>query len=514
MIELLIAVVLFVVILIVAIKWYTIVPADKADVVVQAGKTRVFSAHADYRVGTTKASYFKIPEWVFLLHKGMKVHRMPLSILPIHVEDFLAFDEERARFVCDIVAYVSIHNPIKAAQRFSGKISELEQQVSKVVQATTRDATTKKKIREIINDREGLIAEIEEPLGSAISNWGLSLNEIELVEFKDPKGVGGVDSHVIADISSITEVQIESEARQKNAEQKKLAKVKEAQADEDARKREIERDEVVAKREQDKNRLVAEQQKLAREKELDVERVQEVKTAEIEKEKQVVIANQEKEVAKIEAARQKEVEAVMKEQKKLEGEGDRIRAEAQAKGAAARTREQKIAEADGEKQKLLAEATGDAAKVREKLLAEAEGIEKRLLAEARGKEKLQQVLSKFDDDAIRAFVAKELVEKDRAIGIAFAQALENADVKAFLGGDKSDKESYNIGRMMMALQIANSPTADAVLNRAARPNDLGLTALGLGSLKDRADTSLEEELEEVEEEVEETEDDTEDEGYQ
>lgn len=429
--------------LIILFSMYKIVPANFADVVVQSGKTRVFSSdrkhsgEGDYSSGG-KSAYFKIPG--FIPGIGMKVHPMPLEILPINVPDFKAFDIDRARFLCDIMAYVAIDDPVTAAKRFNGDMQELATQVSKVVQATTRDSTTKKTVREIINDREGIIAEIKGPLQSAISNWGLQLKDIELVEFKDTG-----ESHVIADISSIIEEQINSEARQKNAEQRKMARLKEAIADESAKKREIERDEEVAKREQQRDKLVAEKEKDAVNQKLEVVKVEKVKNQEIEKEKAKVLAEQEKVVARIDAEKRKEVEEINKEQKRLEGEGDKIREQERA--------------------------MGQAAPIREKGTAEAEIILKKLRAEAQGKDDLQKALNRFGEDAIRALVAEAIVNKDLEVGKALAKALEYADMKVFAGSGAED--GFNMGKFIEAINISSPDTSRAIIHNMGKPRDLG-----------------------------------------
>ena len=422
---------LVVLLIIILAKWYTIVPPEFADVVVQHGKMRVFSSHPAYGTERTAdnktiAAYFKIPRKFWLFHLGMEVTRMPLKIMKIDVPNFLAFDNQRARFVVDIVAYITVKDPVVAAKRFSGGIQDLANAMSVIAQATTRDVTTKKPIREIINNRDDIIKAITPPMKEAIEHWGLDLNDVELIDFKDPsKQESGIDSHVIEDISQMIEKQINSEMRQKNAEQSKIARVKEAETDEEARKREIARDEEVSKREQEKNRLIAEKQKEATREQLEVTKVEQVKNAEIQKEKAIVIANQ-----------LREVEEINKQQKKLVGEGDRLMKEEQAKGEAA-------------------------------------PILEKLLAEAKGKDELQKALNRFEDKAIRALVAEKIVEKDRAIGIAGADALRAAQINAFLGGGAEGEKAFDIGKALAALTVANKSAADSVLHRIAVPNDLG-----------------------------------------
>jgi len=433
---------------------YTIAPANSAHVAVQRGRTRVFSSDKDCSTlkgysSEGRAAYYKVPN--FIPGAGMEVHDMSLEIQPINVPDFKAFDIDRARFLCDIMAYVAIQDPVEAAKRFGGNMKSLTDQVEKVVQAITRDSTTKKTIREIINDREGIIKEIKEPLTKAIANWGLSLKDIELVEFKDAPG-----THVISDISSIIEEQIESEARQKNAEQKKIARLKEAEAEEIAKKREIARDEEIGKRQQVKDKLIAEKEKIALAEQLEVTKVQKVKNQEIEKEKARVLAEQEKVVARINAEQKKDVEAIIKEQKKLEGEGDKIRQQQQAIGQAAPIREKGTAEAD------VIQVTGT---------AEADIIYKKWNAEAKGKDELAVALSKYGPGEIQALIAELLVDKDKTVGVALAEALAKADMKVFAGNGA--KDGFDLGKLVESINVSSPNTANAIIHKLGKPNDIG-----------------------------------------
>lgn len=452
-----------VVVLLIAFAWYTIVPADAADVAIRRGDLKTFSPHEEYNVTAKgKAAYFKVPNWI--PGYGMTVHRMPLKVININVPDFLAFDVNRARFLCDIRAYVVIEDPVKSAKRFprdfsqdirrdrqhdgKAEMAELKEQVSKIVQATTRDATTKRTIIEIINDRQGIISEIKAPLSQALTIYGLKLEDIELVEFKDPteKQYGEkAPPHVIADYSSIEEVKINSQARQKNAEEIKLAELKEATAEEEYRQRQIERDEKIAMREEKKNQEVAKQAKIAMEETLEVTKVEEVKTQKINKEKMLVEANQ-----------RKEIEAINREQKRIEGEGDKL--------------------------KEIETATGIARKIMLEGKAAAEIIKAKLEGEADGKMKLQEALNLFSDDGIRAMAIIREIEKNENIGVATAQMLQLANVKAFLGGTKSDEDAWNAGKQIESLLSSNTPTGISLLNSMAQKNDLGFKKLDFEQL--------------------------------
>lgn len=415
--------------IIVASLMYTIVPADQAHVVIKRGVRQIFSSDPKYST-TKKASYYRIPKWVPGL--GMIVHEMPLNILSVAVPDFLAFDTNRARFLCEIRAFVIVKDPIESAMRFPGAsggidIEELGNQISKIVQAIMRDSTTKKNIREIINNRQGIIDYIKQPLADVLVNWGLVLTDIELIDFKDPtKSEFGEKepSHVIRDISFIEETKINAEMRRKNAEELKEARKTEAEAEQLARMREIMKEEEIAKRDQERLKIVAESQKIAVEKELAVEFTKRTTLEQIEKQR-----------ALIEANKKFEVEEVTKKQKVLIGEGDKLMRIEQAKG--------------------------DAAPIREKGFAEAEA-----------KEKLQLALNKFGDSAIRALVAEKIIAMQQAVGVAGAEALKQADVRLFSGGDGA-KAGFELGKLIESIGTSSESTALSTMNRIARPNDLG-----------------------------------------
>jgi flotillin len=419
---------------------YRVVPADYVDVIIQRGEPRMVSSHKDYQTKEGQGSYFAIPSWFFLFKLGMEIHRIPLKILSIEVKDFLAFDQDRARFICDIVSYVAVEDPIMAAKRFSGNLQQLNDEISRVVQATTRDATTKKKIREIINDRKGIIEKVREPLEKAISHWGLALKDIELLEFKDPRsGENGADpSHVISDISSIIEEEINSEARQKNAEQRKIAQIKEAAASEAAEKRKIEKDEAVGIREENKNKMIAEQKKIAEEKRLEVERTVQVTEAEIKKQAAIVNAEEEK-----------KTEEIIKERKRLEGEGDK---------------ERDIQKADGV-------AALQAVPIRETGKARADAREAEGKAEAAAKEALKKALDKFTEEHIKALTAELVINKNAEIQVESAKALQNSNLNVFSGG-KASEQGFDLAQLLQSVKVNNPSGYNSLLNRFARPNQI------------------------------------------
>ena len=269
--------------------------ADEAVVITHQGKMMVLSGHPEHRYSAevvlndegsvistkriphNKVAYYAIPSSIPFI--GRQIQKMPLNMIEISVPDFETFDEERAKFNCDVKAYLYIKDVMIAAKRFPGNMEELKSQVGAVIQGATRQVTTTKKIREILVDREGIRDSTREKVKKEVDEWGLELSDLEILDFKDAKG-----SSVITDISSIKHAEINSEARQKNAEQHKSARLKEAETEEDARKRELQKDENVGVREKTKNQNIAIEDQKAQTELMKVLQINTVRKAEIEKE--------------------------------------------------------------------------------------------------------------------------------------------------------------------------------------------------------------------------------------
>lgn len=406
------------VIIICAISWYRIVSPSEAHLVVTPHTK--FTASPDEKIGTTKF-YFKIPEWIPFLGRVVR-------IMDITIREKLTtqetYEKDQARYKVSSSLKYRITDVKKASETFTDG-AELERQIDEVVKSSVRAVTVKYDVNDARAKKKVMEGEIRLEMTDDLEQWGLALISFQLVDFQDIQG-----GSVISDISKRREVAITSKTREDNAEKIKQARIKEAEADEKSQKREIERDKVVGEEEQIKKQKIAEKEKEAQEKHYEVIKVQTIKQANIDKEKAIVHANQ-----------KKETEAVLREQKKLEGEGDRLRAEEQAKG--------------------------DAAPILEKGMAE-----------AKAKDALQAALNKFKDEAIRALIAEKVVDKDKEVGIATAKALEQADLKVFSGGE-SDRQGFDLGKLIASTSVADESTAMALGNKLARPNDIGLAALAL-----------------------------------
>jgi len=423
-IELIIGAVLFVVFIIMLIAMYRIVPPTEAHIVVGPSKKMVCAA--DEKVSTTLDKEGNIADqgskWYFHIPIIRTIRKMDITIKELLVEQE-TYEKNQARYMVKSSTKYRIKDVQRAAETFVSD-SELQKQLNEVVRASVRAVTVKFDVVDARALKTKMTEEIQTEMQDDLEGWGLELINFQLVDFQDTEA-----SSVISDISERREKEIQAQTREQVAEKEKQAKIKEAESDEKAQEREIARDKVVGERKQEAIQAIKIQEKVAKEKELEVTRVQQVKTQQIEKEKMLVEANQ-----------RKEIEKINMEQKRLEGTGDRDRDIEQAKG--------------------------EAAPIREKGFAEAEA-----------KEKLQAALNKFKPEAIRALVAEQVVTMQEKVGVAGAEALSKADVRLFGGGE--DKGGFDVGKFVASMGVANEGSAQATLNKLARPNDLGFSALGL-----------------------------------
>ena len=435
-----------VVILVLLIIMYRVVPPSEAHLV--NGPTGKMVCSSDKQIaskaGRWHGIYFNIP----LIRK---IRILDLTTKEIIV-DQETYESKQARYLVSSSTKYRILDVQKAAERYINN-ADLQNQLKEIVKSSVRAVTVKYDVLKARAEKQTMEDAIRTEMGDDFGAWGLELINFQLIDFQDT-----TDSKIISNISERREAEISAQTRMEVAEKKKEAAIKEAEADQLSKEKEIERDKQVGIFKQEQVMEIAKREQDAKTEEYMVKQIETVRQAEIDKQQAEIKAEQEKEVAIIDANKLKEAETINKEQKRLDGEGDKLKAEEIAKG--------------------------EAAPIREKGNAEAEIIKAKGLAEAEAKEKLQLALNKFEDKAIRALVAEKIVAKDEAIGVATAAALKEADVKVFAGGTESDKNGFDMAKWISSMSTGNGTTADAILNKVARGNDLGMVALGLKSLAD------------------------------
>lgn len=411
--------------------FYTIVPPSEAHVVV--GRSGKFIASSDSTM-SGRRDYYAIPAGIPFIGRRRRI--LDITIQEIQITKLETIEKNQARYLVDASLKYRIKDVMKASETFTD-VMDLNGQLTDIIKAAIRAVTVKYDVTEARSQKQEMDDKIRIEMADDLEKWGLELVNFQLGDFTDTK-----DSTIISDISKRREVEIHTTTREQNADKLKNARIKEAAADQEARIIEIQKDKTVAEKEQNKTRDIAEQEKLTQEKMLDVIRTKTIKQAEIDKEKAGVAAEQAKQVAIINANKEKEVTEIEKQKAsinrdkmQLEGEGIRLKAQEQA--------------------------IADAAPMLEKLKAEAEG-----------KSLLQVALSKYDESALKALTAEAIVAANKDVGIATATALQSARITMFAGN--GGKDAFDIGQLISAASLSNEKFGNALINKIARPNDIGV----------------------------------------
>jgi regulator of protease activity HflC (stomatin/prohibitin superfamily) len=369
-----------------------IVDIKYADVVVRTKGTSIYSADTEIPEREPSAVYYNIPAWVPIY--GVIVKRMPLEIMQIPVKGYETFAKSNARFVIDVSVYCRIISVKTAAQKFPGtSIEDFKKGMSSIIVSAVRKTTANYAIEDIISKRKEIGDEIHNEIREDFAKWGVELTNVAVENIADAP-----NTTVIHDISAKKEAEINSLSRQEIAIKSKQAEIIEAENRELAEKRKIQADEQIAIRGQEKEKTVATMKQEAITKILDVERNEKVTRAGIEADAKIRTA---------EGTRQAQI---------VTSEGQR---------------NSQILISEGEKAAFELKGTGQAAGEKAIGMAKAEVIKSTKLAEAEGFLKMAQAQAAQQEGAEKI----RLIEKDEKIGIAMANALAQADIKFYGGGD-------------------------------------------------------------------------------
>lgn len=431
----------------IAIFFRTVVSTNETHIVQSANKTVSFGK--DQAAGNV---YYAWPSWIPKI--GIKVIKLPVSVISLKLESYAAYDKGRVPFAIDIMAFFRIEDANTAAQRITS-VQELEKQLTGILQGASRSILAGADIQEILEKRAEFGHQFTEATTEQLKAWGVAnVKSIELMDIHDVEG-----SKVIANIMAMKQSLIDRESRVAVAENRRTAQEAEIAAKQAVETRQVQADQLVAMRGVEKERTVQistqeatqavrEQEAITAMKTASVKQVDIVRAAEIERQKQVVQADQQKQTAVI-----------------------------HAEGVAAAG----IAQAEGDKQKAFLIAAGDL----EKSLRHADGV--RAEGEAEGDalraEQLASVTAQTtlaaavgaNDNYQRYLIAIRNVEKDQAVGIAQASALGKADIKIIantgdaIGGVKNAMEIFTskggttLGAMVEA--FAQTDAGQATLSR-------------------------------------------------
>lgn len=361
---------------------YTIVGANEAHVVITMGKGRriISSVKKDGIDGNT--SYFFIP---FL----MKKYIMPLTNVKLDINDINLNDREMAPFVCDVVTWLHVEDPVKAVERLNteGNIfGSLHSDLTAIVQAIARAASMKQEILDIMRDRTTFSTGVSSEVDVTLRDWGVKLVNLEVNDIRDAEDSEVIQNYEMqrkATIESQTRIAIanrDREAVEVEQSNKKMAETATANAEKAYKTSQIERDAALGIAEQTKQQTIAEAEAITNSKKIDALRVTEVGKAQVIK------------------------EAIIE---KAKGEGESIRI-------------------TGEKEADVVTLKGN---------AEASATKAKGLADAAAKDAMAEALKKFNDAGISLEKIKAAVSMQQFMAEAYGKIAENADIKIVTSGE-------------------------------------------------------------------------------
>lgn len=378
-----VGVVVLVILAIVFFATYTVIGSNEAHVIVFMGRGRSIKSPVGMNGTEGKTSYFYIP---FL----MKRYIMPLTNVKLDIEDIHLNDLELAPFICDVVTWLHIADPVRAAERLSfdnGNVfASLHADLQAIVQAIARAASMKQEILEIMRDRAKFSEGVSTEVDIVLKEWGVELVNLEVNDIRDEES-----SAIISNYEDIRKAGIQSKARievaarnreavEAEATNKQKAEIAVADSEKAFKTKQIERDTTLGIATQDQQLQIAVAEQKTNEQKVTASRVITVGEANIIKEATVVRAQGEADAIKV----------------KGEREADVITLKGKADGSA---------------------------------------IESKGLAEAKSKDAMAEALKKFNDAATTIEKIKAVVEVQKSFAEAYASIAANADIKIVTSGD-------------------------------------------------------------------------------
>lgn len=375
---------------------YKVVPTDEAHVRILNNRREVFMS-GKYKNTDMKSGYWVVPGIT-------KLSKLPLTNISIPVEDIKLNDINMAKFVCDVVCFVKIDDPVVASERtgvtvekerYEDGLENLSNDFRVMVESNARIAAAKQTILEIYKNRTTLDESITKELEKIFPEWGLKLVSAEIKDIKDVQG-----SSIISDIEKKSAAEISSQARVKIAEENSKAQIIEAKKLKEAEMEIAINEEEWQKRRVDKEKVIAIAE--ATKKKEEAERLRLANEALVEADQKLIVGNAENQKLKLE----KDAEA-NKIKIRLEAEANKLRVDM---------------EAEANSNKITKEGKASADIIRQTKLAEAEGMDK-----------LAQAQAKFNEAALNLEKIRAVKEIQIAQAKAYAESLQKADIKIVAG---------------------------------------------------------------------------------
>lgn len=361
---------------------YKVIGSNEAHVVVVMGRGRKIMSPVGGEGVRAKTAYFYIP---FL----MKRYIMPLTNVKLNVDSINLNDIEVAPFVCDVITWLHIAEPVKAAERLDftkNVFTGLHEDLIAIVQAIARAAAMKQEILEIMRDRATFSKSVMAEVDVVLKEWGVQLVNLEVNDIRDKEG-----SMVIQNYESMRKATVESKARievavrnreaiEQEQDNRQKAEVATALSEKTFTLAQTEKDAAIGIALQEKDQRIALAEKDTNATKVEALRVIEVGRADVEKEAAITTAT---------------------------GEGEALRIK-------------------GEKEANVISLTGT---------AEAEAIQAKGEAEAVAKEKMALALQKFNEAATVIEKIKAGVEVQKAFAEAYGKIAANAEIKVVTSGE-------------------------------------------------------------------------------
>jgi flotillin len=373
---------------------YQVVPPNQAHVIVSRSKgKKVYCTRSG--ANYAGSSYWKVP---FIQQRAI----IPLENIQLKIENIPLRDQNMAKFLGDVVAWLNITDPLIAAERISGKIdlAEINSDVHNVIQAVTRNESMYSTIIDILKNRKEFSERIEASVNKELGEWGMRVIELEVIHFTDTEGYT-----VISDLEKRQSTIINVETRKTVAAQNKEAEIVESNSKKESeiqkannekayREAQIATQEGIGVRDQQKAMTIA-------------QKTQEANTKMVEAEKASTIGRA----------------LIAKEATITEAEG--IATATYAKGQA----EARVNQTKGEAQAAVTQAVG--------------------LADALALDKRAEALKKYNE----AGIGLEIINATKTVSIetakAYSEALKAAKITVYSGGGEGGmfdlKTSFNMG---------------------------------------------------------------------
>ncbi|MHA2141421.1 MAG: SPFH domain-containing protein [Candidatus Thorarchaeota archaeon] len=233
------------------------------------------------------------------------------------------------------------------------KWSEIPPRLTAIIESVIRTSCAQLEVESILEERQLIIEAIKKELTDIVSEWGLKIVTVELVD------VVVVNDAFLRDMSKPREAEMHRLAQIAIIHAEQETGVKDIERTRMLREKEIERDKQIGVQEQSQLRAIQESEKQREQSVLEIELQKDLMQKRYEKQQAEVEAEKDLEVAKFGA----EAEKQRKIKQEVEVQAQRILQEAKA---------------DAEKISMV--ATADAEKILKVTSAEAEGIKKTLAA--------------------------------------------------------------------------------------------------------------------------------------